>query len=215
MSFTTTEVLEEVRELVQDTNATYQRYSDAFLLRKLNQAMRRFALLRPDLFTAVSTITCVAGTAQTAPTDSIRLTDVLSNTLGETVKEIQAEAMDLMFPAWGNDAPGPATNWIRYVRDPNRFYVYPKASTAETLQVLYAKSPATLAAGNTVVVQDAYFPAVVDCTAWLVESIDTESVASGRAKAHKDSFIEMVSGSLQARALTDVDAAGLDKKEVM
>lgn len=215
MSFHASEVLEEVRELVQDTDTTYQRYSDAFLMRKLNQAMRRFSLLRPDLFTLVHTITCVAGTAQTAPANSIRLIDVLGNTLGEAVKEIQAEALDLMFPAWGNNAPGPAKNWIRYVRDPNRFYVYPAASTDETLSILYARSPATLALNDHVVVQDAYFPAVVDCTAWLVESIDAESVASGRAKAHKDSFIEMVSGSMQARTLTDVDTAGLDKKEVM
>ena len=50
---------------------------------------------------------------------------------------------------------------------------------------------------------------------WLVESIDSESVASGRAKTFKDSFVEMVSGSLQSRTLTDVDSAGMDKKEVM
>lgn len=215
MSFTTTQVIEEVRELVQDTDATYQRYSDAFILRKLNQAMRRFALLRPDLFTTLASMTCVNGSTQTAPSDSIRLMDVTGNTLGEAVKEINSESLDLMFPAWGNEAPGPAKNWIRYVRDPNRFYVYPPASTAETLELLYSKSPATLTLGDAVVLQDAYFPAVVDATTWLVESIDSESVASGRAKTFKDSFVEMISGSLQARTITDTDAAGMDKKEVL
>jgi len=215
VSFTTDDVITEVREAVQDTDATYQRYSDAFLLRKLNQAMRRLALLRPDLFTTLATITCVNGTTQTAPTDSIRIVDVASNTDGDAVKEIQAETLDLMFPAWGNEAPGPAKNWVRYVRDPNRFYVYPPASTADTLELLYAKSPATLTAGAAVVMQDAYFPVVVDCTAWLVESVDAESVATGRARMLKDSFVEMLSGSLQARTLTDVDTAGMNKKEVL
>ena len=133
MSFTTTEVITEVRELVQDTDATYQRYSDAFLLRKLNQAMRRFAVMRPDLFTTYFDMTCIVGGTQTAPSDSIRLIDIINNTSGEAVKEIASEALDLMFPAWASEAPGPAKNWIRYPRDPNRFYVYPPASSAETL----------------------------------------------------------------------------------
>ena len=215
MSFTTTEVIAEVRELVQDTTADYQRYSDAFLLRKFNQAMKRFAIIRPDLFTSYASLTCAAGTMQVAPADSIRLMDVLDASDGSAVKEIDGDAIDLMLPSWANGAPGVAKNWIRSVNDPNRFYLYPPAVVGDTLTILYAKTPANLALGDPVAVGDVYFPVVIDCTTWLVESIDSESVSSGRAKTFKDSFIEMISASLQARALTDTKSAGMNKKEVM
>lgn len=217
MTFTTTDVIDEVREAVQDTHsdAAYRRYSDAFLLRKVNQALKRLALLRPDLFTEVGTITCVTGSLQTAPANSIRLMDVLSASDGRAVKEVNQEVLDLMTPAWGAGAPGVAQDWMRYVKDPNRFYVYPPATTAETLTLLYAAAPTTYALAAVVTLQDAYMPAVVDCTAFLVESIDAENAESGRGKMFYDSFKELIGGSLQARKLTDVGDAGLDPKEVI
>jgi len=216
VSFTAAEVLEEVRELVQDTTTAYLRYSDAFLLRKLNQAMKRFAIIRPDLFAAYSPLVCAGGSMQVAPADSIRLMDVIDASDGSAVKEVSPDAVDLMLPQWANGEPGTAKNWVRYGQDPNRFYLYPPAVPGDTLTILYARTPVKLnATGDVVPVDDVYFPVVIDCTTWLVESIDAESVTSGRAKTFKDSFIEMISASLQARALTDTDTAGRNKKEVL
>jgi hypothetical protein len=163
----------------------------------------------------VETLTCVAGSLQTAPSDSIRFMDALSNTTGGAIKEVSQDVLDMMVPTWEALAPGPAINWMRYPRDPNRFYVYPAATVSDTLTVAYSRCPATLTISGTIVMQDVYSPVILDGTVWLMEATDAEHVESGSAKAHQDSFISGLTGGLTARRLTDTAAAGLPPEEVV
>lgn len=214
MSFTSTEVLLEVRDQIFDSLEP-TRYSDAFILRKMNQALRRMVTLRPDLFTEIDTITCVNGTLQSAPTDSVRLMDVLGNTTGGVVKEINQEVLDLMAPAWESTSAGPATNWMRYQRSPNQFYVYPPANTSQTLQLAYAACPPVYAIDETITLQDAYMPVVIDGTCWLMESLDAEHVESGRAVMFKEMFMSALAGGLAARRITDTETAAAPREEAV
>jgi hypothetical protein len=214
MSFTVAEVLADVRDLVQD-NSTPYRYDDADLVRKFNQVLRRAVILRPDLFTQVSTLTCIAGSMQLCPADSVRLMDVLSNANGGAVKQVNQEVIDLMIPDWETLTPGPTTNWMRYPRDPNRFYVYPAATAGLALQIIYSKCPALLILTDTVPMQDVYMPVLVDGVCWSVEAIDAEHVESGRAKMFKDSFTEALTTGLQARRITDTDSAAGPAEETV
>ena len=214
MSFTVADVLLDVRELIQDTKAPY-RYSDDFVIRKINRTLSRMVVLRPDLFTTVADITCVSGGLQSAPADSVRLMDVMSTASGSAVKEVSQDVQDMMIPAWEALTPAPAVNWMRYPRDPNRFYVSPSAVPGAVLSISYAKAPAVLTSSDTVVLQDAYMPTVIDGTVWLMESIDAESVESGRAKMFQDSFKDQLTAGLSARRLTDSGAAALPKDEVI
>ena len=69
-------VLTEVRRVLQDNTAPY-RYSDTYLLGFANQALKRMAVLRPDLFAYIGTVTCTANAViQSAPADSIRVMEV-------------------------------------------------------------------------------------------------------------------------------------------
>lgn len=214
MSFTVADVVMDVREEIQDTMVQY-RYSDEFIVRKINQVMRRTALLRPDLFVVVEPFACAAGSLQTAPADSIRFMDALSNTTGAALKEVSQEVLDMMVPTWEALAPGPAINWMRYPRDPNRFYVYPAATALDTLVITYARCPATLSFLDTIILQDVYSPVITDGTVWLMESIDAEHVASGSAKMRQDAFLSGLSAGLTSRRLTDSGTAGLPPEEVI
>ena len=49
------DVITEVRRIIQDTNIPY-RYSDDVLLGFANQALKRIAVLRPDLFASIEEI---------------------------------------------------------------------------------------------------------------------------------------------------------------
>lgn len=214
MSFTVADVVLDVREGVSDTLEPY-RYSDAFIVRRVNQAVRRACILRPDLFSKHTTITCVAGPLQTCPADSVRLMDVVSTGSGLAVKEINQDALDLMIPTWPTTAGAAAQNWMRYPRDPNRFYVYPPAAGGETLSIVYAQSPATLVLGGTVPMPDAYMPCIIDGTMWLMEAIDAEHVESPRAAAFKASFEAALGATVANRKLTDVESAGMNRDEVV
>lgn len=207
------DVIADVRESVSDTSLP-NRYSDAFILRKINQTVQRMVVKRPDIFCDVHILTCVAGSLQSAPVDSVRVMDVLSNSANKAVKEINQEVLDLTLPNWENLTPGPATDWMRYPRDPNRFYVYPAAVAGDTLTILYAKTPIALTTTTgSIPIALAYQPAVVDGVIWLLESIDAEHVESGRAKMFQDSFYMTLDNSTNARRITDTDNAALPKEE--
>lgn len=207
MSFIAQDVLLEVRDMVQDTLPEY-RYSDSFLLRKLDLIMRSTVVLRPDLFTHVAPITCVAGAMQSAPADSVRLMDVLRNQDDYALKEVNQEALDLLQPGWPGVSNGAAKDWMRYPRDPNRFFVSPPAQAGDTLTIVYARSTPVTSLGQTINLQDSYLAALAYGVVWLIESVDAEHVESGRAKLYKDAYDSILAAGLTTRQITDDAAAG-------
>ena len=73
---TPSEVIAEVRRLIQDTREPY-RYSDAVLLGFTNQTFKRMAMLRPDLFVVIGDFaTTPSSVLQSCPADSLRLIDI-------------------------------------------------------------------------------------------------------------------------------------------
>ena len=88
------DVITEVRRIIQDTNVPY-RYSDDVLLGFANQALKRIAVLRPDLFAYIGDITCTDGeVVQSAPVDSIRLIEIYRVKNGDGIIETNREALD-------------------------------------------------------------------------------------------------------------------------
>lgn len=207
MSFTVADIVTEARELLLDELLPY-RYSDDFVVRKVNQVLRRMVVIRPDLFTVVANITTVAGALQQCPADSVRLMDVTKNGVGRVPKEIDQEALDVMFPSWRSGTVGATQNWMRVPRDPNRFYVYPASGGGETLTLLYARSLPTYTISDTVALQDAYQPVLLDGVCWLMESIDAEHAESARAKMFQESYNTALGAGLLARGISDSPSAG-------
>ena len=209
-------VITEVRRILQDNNTPY-RYSDAYLLGFANQALKRMAVLRPDLFAYIGTVTCTANAViQSAPTDSIRIMEVFQVDGGSGVTEVSRDSLDETYPGWMNDAAGTCVNWMRHVRNPNRFFIYPKAPVGQVLVVEYAQTPPDYAAdADVALLPDAYFPVVVDGAIFLAESVDNEHVNSNRAQLFQQTFTQALGVSAQSRTLTDTEEAGLDPKQVI
>lgn len=206
------DVIDDVRILINDTTTTY-RYSDAALLKFVNEAMRRIALLRPDLFSTFGTVSCAQNEVlQAAPTGSFRLMEVFRIQGGNAVVESNRETMDQNLPTWPSDTAAAASIWMRHPRDPNKFFIYPKAPSSQVLEVEYAVSPAAAAIDGTLALPDAYFPALVDCVVFLSQSIDNEHVNSGRAKLFYDSFTQVLGVGNQAKTITDVESGGLPEE---
>ena len=88
------DVITEVRRILQDTNSP-QRYSDTILIGFANQALKRIAVLRPDLFAIIAEIPTTQGSVvQSTPTDSIRLIEIYSVKNGNGIIETNREALD-------------------------------------------------------------------------------------------------------------------------
>ena len=213
------DVVAEARRMLQDssTDETLQRFSNSVLLGFANQALKRIAVLRPDLFAYMGEITCTAGAVvQSAPTDSLRIMEIFRVKNGQSVREANREILDQTYPNWSNDPPAACVNWMRHVRNGNRFFIYPPAPVGQVLIGEYSQSPPNYTEDQTVaLLPDAYFPVVVDGTIFLAESIDNEHVNSNRAKLFQDSFVQSLGTAFQARPVTDTEEAGLTKKEVV
>lgn len=209
-------VITEVRRILSDTLAP-QRYNDTLLLGFVNQTLKRMAILRPDLFATIGNISTTANTVlQSMPSDSIRLMEIFQVVNGNAVTEVSRDTFDQTYPNWVNETPGTPVNFMRHVRNPNKFFVYPRPISGITLVGEYAQSPTDYALNDTILLlPEAYFPTIVDGTVFLTESIDNESVSAGRAKLFQDSFIQSMGVGLQARTVTDSEEGGLDPKQVI
>jgi len=175
------------------------------------------AVLRPDLFAYIGTVTCTANAViQSAPADSIRVMEVFQVQDGNGVTEVSRDSLDETYPGWMNDAAGACVNWMRHVRNPNRFFIYPKAPAGQVLVVEYSQAPPDYAAdADVALLPDAYFPVVVDGTIFLAESVDNEHVNSNRAQLFQQTFTQALGVNAQSRTLTDTEEAGLDPKQVI
>jgi hypothetical protein len=213
---TPNEAITEVRRLIQDTKTPY-RYSDTVLLGFVNQTLKKMVVLRPDLFAVIGDFTTVANTVlQSCPTDSVRLMQIFQIKNGDAVTEVSKETLDRMYPNWVNEAAGVPVNFMRHVRNANKFFVYPRPTAGVTLVGEYAQSPATYALNDTIaLLPDAYLTSVVEGTVYLAESIDNEHVNSGRAKLFQDAFTQGLGVGLQARVVTDTEEGGLDPRQVI
>lgn len=210
------DVITEVRRIIQDTNTPY-RYSDDVLLGFANQALKRIAVLRPDLFAYIGDITCTDGeVVQSAPSDSIRLIEVYRVKNGNGVIETNREALDQAYPTWMNDAAGAAVNFMRHVRNPNKFFIYPKAPAGQVLVGEYAQTPPDYDGVTPIaLLPDAYEPVVIDATVFIAESVDNEHVNSQRAQLFQSSFTQALGVAAQSRAITDPERGGLQEEDVV
>lgn len=209
-------VITEARRLLQDTSSPY-RYTDSVLLGFANQALKRIAVLRPDLFAYIGEIPTVAGQVlQSPPIDSLRIMEIFQVKNGSGVTEVNRDTLDETYPTWMNDTAGSCVNWMRHVRNANKFFIYPKAPVGQILIGEYAQTPKDYTADEDVaLLQDAYFPTVVDGTVYLAESIDNEHVNSNRATLFQQSFTQSLGASIQSREITDTEEAGLSRDKVM
>ena len=206
---TPADVIAEVRRLAQDQRAPY-RYGDEDLLGYVNQTLKRMANMRPDLFSVIGDLPTVADSAvQTLPADAIRLVDIFQIKNGNTVTEVDRETMDRNYPGWAAEASGVPVNFMRHVKNPDRFFLYPRPAAGTVLVGEYAQVPPTYTINQTITApMDSFLPAIVNGTMFLAQSIDDEHVSSGRAKLFLDAFTQDLAASLSSRAITDTKAAG-------
>lgn len=210
---TPAEIITQVRRLVQDELTATQRYSDTVLLGYVNQAVKRVLAYRPDLFISTETVALTANTVnQTLPSNSVRLVEVFQIVSGDALTEVNRETLDQMYPAWRTETASTPVNWMRHPRNPNAFMVYPRPTSGISVIAEYVKVPSDYASGDTIILPNAYLPALVDCVLFLVESVDAEHVNNGRAKFFYDSFLAGIGADFTQRVTVDSENASVGQE---
>ena len=173
------------------------RQTDDELLGYVNDAMRECVVLRPELFSTVGDMTCVAGACEQALifADAVALLEVLCLHTGPAINPFDLMAMNAFNPNWRADPEGVATQWTKFANDPLRFYVYPKAPPDQVIDVRYIRNPTTLLIGDVITdLPVVYQPALVHYVVAKAESKDSEHVLSQRAAGEYQQFVAMVKG---------------------
>lgn len=201
---TPSQVIVEVRKLLQDTQAPY-RYSDTDLVGYVNQTLKRMAVLRPTLFTNITSVPLTANTVlQDLPADAHRLVQIFFIDNYNSVNEVDREILERAYPQWVSDPAGIPFNFIRHPRNATKFFLYPRPIANLTATVEYVVEPTNYSLGDTILyLKDTYLGVVIDGVMYLASSIDDEHVLSNRAKLFLDSFTQALGVDLQQQAVLD------------
>lgn len=144
MSITAQSVIRRVIDTLQDNTSI--RWPVPELVRYLNDGQREVVLYRPDAMVTHTTLQCVAGARQAIPANGSKLIEVVRNAAPSSsraaIRATNREVLDAQLPGWHN-FPGTAEilHYTYDPRDPTAFFVYPPASAAAQVDLVYSAYP--------------------------------------------------------------------------
>ena len=209
------DVIKSVEDVIQDSGVRWPRVE---LQNWLNEAYLQIVLLRPDANSKTGTFTCSVGTRQILTTgfsSALRLLDVVRNLAitsnRKVIRLINRSVLDDQRPSWhAETSTVNVQNYTFDSRQPKEFFVYPPATTAAQIEVVYADSPGahTLTAAQldptgssteVLKIDDVYMSAIVDWMLYRAFSKDAEHAANAaRAGAHYQAFMSGVGNKTQS-----------------
>lgn len=215
------DIIERAQTILQDTTAT--RWKVTELQDWLNDSYREIAQARPDVKTATGTLTCAAGTRQSIATTfptALRLINVIRNMAATSdkraVRSIDRRILDDQRRTWHSETG--TVSIEHFMFDPVlplSFLVYPPATTAAELEVIYSAVPsahtlteANLTVGNagesaeTINVADSYANVMLDYLLYRAYQKDVDYAANGQRSVN---HLQAVQSALGIK--TQVDGA--------
>ena len=204
------DILGRASIILQDS--TNVRFPNDELLKFFNDAQKEVVLHRPDAnMQNVNNFTCVAGSKQTIPTTGLRLVDVVRNVGGRAITQVDRKILDETLPNWHEttaDGTRKIEHFIFDPADPKHFYVYPKATTAFQLEIVFSAAPSDITISNfstdttTISVDDVYANSLLDYILYRAYQKDSEFAGNAqRSMMHYQGFTNALG------VKTQVDAA--------
>lgn len=213
MAIKVSDIITRATDLLQDQ--TNVRWPSDELLRYINDCRREIAIVRPDLYAVTTTVTLVAGTKQSLPTDGVRFLDGVRNmgadgvTPGKAVRITEREILDAQRPDWHTEAAGPIRHFMFDERSPRTFFVYPPAAAGQKMELVYAKSPVDITATTTELTEeDIYTGAILDYVCYRAFSKDAEYAGNNeRAMMHYQQFLNAIGGGAKVNMIVSPNVA--------
>jgi hypothetical protein len=209
-------LLLRIEDTLQDT--TNVRWSEAELLRYINDAQREIVNLRPDASADHANVQLSTGTEQAIPDVGLRLIKVVRNmsaaggsaTGKRTIRIVDREILDTLEPDWHDPAvTGDAAHTTvvkHYVfdeDDPRKYYVYPGVAGNAYVEIVFSRTPTDLAnTSATLYIDDIYANAVIDYALYRAYMKDAEFAGNQqRAQNHFQLFMSSVGAGFQAHTM--------------
>ena len=211
------DIIERVEHVLQDTNVRWPRLE---LQNWINESYLNITLLRPDANAKTGTFTCAAGSRQVLTAQfasGLRLLDVTRNLAAASTKKavrlVSRAVLDDQRPTWHSETGNiNIQHYMVDARQPKEFFVYPPATNAAQIEIVYADAPtphalseAALdpAGSDTTVINldDTYTTPMIDWVLYRAYSKDAEYGANEqRAAAAYGAFNQVIGAKTQTDA---------------
>jgi hypothetical protein len=218
MSVTHRDIIKRAVGVLQDTTSI--RWPINELIRWFNDAQREVVMYRPDSMNTTKTMTLVAGSRQNLGSANldpspVKLIEITRN-MGvdkSVVTQVPRAILDAQQRGWHNQTGVSVIKHYMFdARDPKTFYVYPPATTAATLEVMYAATPTALTElsessslafsdvpDTAISLPEIYGNAVLDYLLYRAYSKDSEYAGNAaRAQAHYAAFANALGVEIQS-----------------
>jgi hypothetical protein len=218
MALTGANLISRIQDSLQDTTGV--RWTEAELLRYINDAQREVVNFKPEASAKHVNKGLATGTEQAVP--GLTLIKVVRNvssnqdaaTGGRAIRLVDSDVLNSIEPDWHNPTvTGDAAHgsvikhYVFDPDDPKKFYVYPgvKSGLNAYIEIVYSDVPTDLSAtSSTIAIDDIYGNALIDYVLYRCYLKDAEFAGnSQRAGQHYQLFINSVSAGASAKTLVN------------
>jgi hypothetical protein len=218
------DLIARARTILQDTTSV--RWALSELQWWLNDAYRDVLNLRPDSNTLTDTFSCVTGPRQVLTAEfanATRLISVVRNVAANSNKYavhlVDRRVLDTQRRGWFAEPASISIEQYTFdPRQPKEFLVYPPATSAAQLEVMYAEVPephtltteelGNLATAEVIRIDDTFANALLDYILYRAYTKDAEQTSNAaRAMAHYQAFQSSLGGSAQTNAASQPGVA--------
>jgi len=215
-------LITRVQDTLQDTTSV--RWSEAELLRYINDGQREVVNLRPDASALTANVQLSTGTLQTIPTSGLRLLKITRNmsgtsgsaTGGRAIRIVDFDILNTQEPDWNDPTvTGDATHGtvVKHYAfdqdDPRKYYVYPGVAGSAYVEIVYSKSPDDFSStSSTLDIDDIFANAIVDFVLYKAYLKDAEYAGNAvRSNQHYALFNNSLG---QSTAASNISNPNLD-----
>lgn len=203
-------VIDNAKLILQETTSDGIRWSNLELLGWLNEAYQKIISFKPNANPINTTMTCVADTKQSLPSDGVYLLDVVRNMASASNKSAithtERHVLDATHRGWHNETQSDSIDYYIFDdQDQKNFYVYPPATALAEIEIIYAAVPEPHIiedfneGSKAISLDDRYSPALTDYILTRAYAKDAEFAGNdNRMKYHENSF--MTAMGIKAKA---------------
>ena len=192
------DIISRVADLLLDTDRDDEaaRWSNAELIRWINDSRMAIITRRPQAGAVIATVSLVAGTLQRVPDNAITFIDAIRNmgitgtTPGRSIRRIDRQNLDDDDLYWHKASQKAEISQFTFDdRVPRSFYVYPPAVAGTQIEISYARNPdAVTAMTDTLDILPEYLDAIVNYVCYRAKSKDSQYANASEAAAYYGAF---------------------------
>jgi hypothetical protein len=192
------------------------RWTDAELLRWINDFRMALITRKPSSCSKITTIALVAGTHQTIPDNGTQLFDVICNmgtsgtTPGRSIRRTDRQSLDDDDLNWHAGAESAEISQFTYDdRNPKDFFVYPPAQVGTKIKMSYAAIPdAITSKADNLDVGLEVMDAAVNYVAYRAKSKDSQYANAAEAAAFYGAFGDALGIQVQTQTAASPNQPG-------